>query len=85
MQLTPIPVALMTAPERAGFRAAVQMIRSEGERMRRAALLIDDRTASPDPTIATHQHQKNMMLDLCGRAVELCADRAEAELQPLLN
>lgn len=85
MSFSTLPVPLMTAAERAGFRAACQMIRSEGARMRRAARLIADAADQPDPVAATHQAQKNQMLDLCGRAVELCADRAEAELQPLLH
>lgn len=85
MSLTPMPVALMTAAERAGFRAACQMIRAEGARMRRAANLLGEAAQPADPTAATHQQQKNMMLDLCGRAVELCADRAEADLQPLIH
>lgn len=85
MHLATLPVPLMTAAERAGFRAAVHMIRSEGARMRRAARLLGEGDAQPDPVAATHQCQKNLVLDLCGRAVELCADRAEAELQPLLH
>ena len=85
MSLTPMPVPLMTAAERAGFRAACEMIRAEGARMRRAACLIGDAPQPVDPTAATQQQQKNVMLDLCGRAVELVADRAEAELQPLLH
>lgn len=78
MSLTPMPVQLMTAPERAGFRAAIQMIRAEGERMRRAARLIAPAPAAgADPVDGIHQQQKNQLLDLCGKAVDLCCDRVE--------
>ena len=80
MPLTHLPVPLMTAAERAGFVTAVSLIRAEGERMRRAARLIGATSAEASPADAIHQQQKNQILDLCGRAVEMCCDRAERDL-----
>lgn len=80
-----LPVPLMTAAERAGFRAACVMIRAEGQRMRRAGALINARDPRTDPVAIVHQAQKLLLLDLCGKAVEMCADRALSELPDQIN
>lgn len=85
MHLPQIPVPLMTAAERAGFRAAIEFFRLEAERMNRAANLIGDAPATAAPAVALQQRQKNQILELCARGVHLIADRAEAELQPRLH
>lgn len=85
MSSTPFPVQLMTAGERAGFRAAVEFFRFEADRMRRAAHLIGDAPETAAPADALQQRQKNQILELCAKAVDLCADRAERQLPQLLN
>jgi hypothetical protein len=85
MYVSPLPVALMNAAERAGYRAAIQFFRAEAERMNRAAHLIGDAPATAAPADALQQRQKNQILELCAKGVHLIADRAEAQLQPLLH
>lgn len=81
----PFPVPLMTAAERAGFRAACDLIRAEGCRMRRASLALSAPDAAVDPVATVHQAQKQLLLDLCGKAVVLCADRAAAQVTNTLH
>ena len=85
MFVTPFPVQLMTAAERAGFRACCQLIRSEAERMRQASLRLAEAPADAAPAEALEQRQRNQILELCAKAVDLCVDRAERELPPVLN
>ena len=85
MSCSLLPVPLMSAAERHGFRAAIDYFRSEADRMRRAANLIGDAPSSAAPSDALQQRQKNQILELCATGVDLIADRAEAQLQPLIN
>lgn len=85
MYVSQLPVPLMTASERAGFRAAIEYFRLEADRMDRAANLIGDAPATAAPADALQQRQKNQILELCAKGVHLIADRAEAQLQPLLG
>lgn len=80
-----IPVPLMTAAERAGYRSALHFIRAEADRMRRAACLIGDAPATAVPAEALQQRQRNQILELCAKGIDLVADRAEAELAPRLH
>ena len=85
MHAIPMPVALMTAAERAGYRAAIAYFRDEAARMNRAANLIGDAPASAAPADALQQQQKNQILELCAKGVMLIADRTEAQLPPMLG
>lgn len=85
MSFSPVPVQLMTAAERAGYRTAIDNIRAEAARMRRAAHLIGEAPAGTPVAVAIEQRQKNQILELCARAVELCAEHAERQLPRLLN
>lgn len=85
MSISQLPVPLMTAAERAGFRAAIAFFRDEAERMNRAAHMIGDAPATAAPADALQQRQKNQILELCAKGVHLIADRAEAQLPPMLG
>ena len=85
MTLGPRSPQLMTAAEREGFRIAVDYFRHEAGRMRRAANLIGEAPAGDAPVAALEQRQKNQILELCAKAVDLCADRAESLLPRRLN
>ncbi|SFY18247.1 hypothetical protein SAMN04244548_02977 [Paracoccus pantotrophus] len=85
MSISTLPVPLMTAAERAGFREAIAFFRSEAARMRRAANMIGEAPAAAAPADAFQQRQKNQILELCAYGVDRIADQAEAQLQPLLN
>lgn len=85
MHCSMLPVPLMTAAERAGFRAAIQFFRTEADRMRRAANLIGEAPPTAAPAAAIQQQQKNQILELCAKSVDLVADRAEAQLQPAFD
>lgn len=85
MQFSPMPVPLMTAAERAGYRAAIDFFRTEAERMDRAANLIGDAPRAAAPADALQQRQKNQILELCAKGVHLIADRAEEQLPPMLG
>lgn len=80
-----LPVPLMTAPERAGYRAAIEFFRTEAERIDRAANLIPDAPATAAPAEALQRRQKNQILELCAKSILLVADRAEAQLPPVLG
>ncbi len=85
MYVSPLPVSLMTAAERRGYREAISYFRAEADRMMRAANMIGDATPDATPADALQQRHKNQILELCAKGVTLIADRAEAQLQPLLN
>lgn len=85
MHCSMLPVPLMTAAERAGFRAAIQIFRTEADRMRRAANLIGDAPATAAPAAAIERRQTNQILELCAKSVDLVADRAEAQLHPVID
>ncbi|MGR3522699.1 MAG: hypothetical protein ACU0FT_08090 [Paracoccus sp. (in: a-proteobacteria)] len=85
MYLSPLPVSPMTAAERAGFRAACDMIRQEAERMRQASRQIGDGPSNALPADALEHRQKNQILELCAKAVDLCVDRTERHLPPALH
>ncbi|VDS07929.1 hypothetical protein PARHAE_01109 [Paracoccus haematequi] len=79
MFVTPFPVQLMTAAERAGFQAACQMIRQEGARMMRYAQHLSN--ADPaDQTPAPVQMPRHDILRLCATSVALCVDQVEHQL-----
>ncbi len=78
MYVSQFPVQLMTASERAAYRSCIEFFRAEAARMHRAANLVGDAPYGAAPADALQQRQKNQILELCARAVELCADRAEA-------
>ena len=80
MFVSSYPVPLLTAAERAGFRLCCQMLRGEAERMRQAAHRLADAPADAAPADVLEQRQKNQILELCAKAVELCADRVECDL-----
>ncbi len=85
MSVFPYPVQLMTAAEREGFRACLEFFRLEAGRMRRAAGLIGDAPANAAPADALQQRQKNQILELCAKGIDLVADRAESQLPRRLN
>lgn len=85
MSITPMPVQLMTAAERSGFRIACQMIRQEGARMLRYAHRMSDTPATAAPAEALEQHQKNHILQLCATSVTLCVDHVERQLPPVIQ
>lgn len=82
---TRLPIQLMTAPERAGYREACIAIRAEAARMRRAARLIPPAPCDAEPAQALEYRQKNQILELAAKAVELCVERAERALPASLN
>ncbi len=85
MFVSPYPVPLMTAAERAGYRECCQVLRREAERMRQASLRLADAPSNALPADVLEQRQKNQILELCAKAVDLCVDRAERDLPPVIN
>ena len=79
MFVTPYPVQLMTAAERAGFLSACQMIRQEGARMLRYAQHLSN--ADPaDHSSSLVEMPKHKVLELCATSVALCVDSVEGQL-----
>lgn len=80
---TSIPIPLMTAAERAGFRTAILFFRVEAARIRRAARPLPAPPRGPADALQTQQ--RNHILELCAQGIDLVADQAEAELPTRLH
>lgn len=72
MTALPMPVELMTAAERAGFRVACAHMRDRAAQVRRGAAAL--------PVATTDQMLRRDLLDACGRMAALVADQTEALL-----